>query len=178
MTSSRRFSLRALAAATLLATAAVPAAAFTLATPVTYTFTAFSSFDFEGEMISGAFTVTLPDFVTSDTVVPVDSLTSCTVVSSIGDAGICREQTFLMDISPGAVTVSFGISTPLNPGTGVYYYFDDSAFSTIGTHESTIFGTDQAGRLVVSTVPEPATWASMALGISGLMLLARRRRAR
>lgn len=176
MSAMHRFALNALAAAALLGSAASAQAVVAVPTPVTYTFTAFSSFDFSGETVSGSFTVTLPGFVTENTVVPLESLGSCTVLSSLGDPAACRQQEFLFDISPGYEVVSFGIETPSNPGTGVFYYFTSGAFSTLGTHESQLFGAQQAGRLVVSAVPEPATWLSMALGLGVLMGAAARRK--
>lgn len=176
MMSMHRFALNALAAAALLGSAAAAQAVAAVPAPVTYTFTAFSSFDFDGEMVSGAFTVTLPGFITENTIVPLGNLGSCTVVSSLGDPAACREQQFLFDILPNYEVISFGIQTPSNPGTGVFYYFNSGALSTLGTHESQLFGTEQAGRLVVSQVPEPATWLSMALGLGVLAGAAVRRK--
>lgn len=141
---------------------------------VRYDFTAFSSFNFSGEQVSGAFAVELPGFVTANTIVPLSALLSCTVVTTPDAPAACRDQGFLLDVEPGYTTVSFGIQTDLNPGTGVYYYFGEAAFSTPGTHESQLFGADQAARLVVTVVPEPGQWALLALGLGVLAATARR----
>ncbi|MBN8505078.1 MAG: PEP-CTERM sorting domain-containing protein [Burkholderiales bacterium] len=47
----------------------------------------------------------------------------------------------------------------------------------MGTHETVFFGTEQAGQLTVSVVPEPGSWALLAAGLAGLGALARRKRA-
>jgi hypothetical protein len=159
---------------TLAAIAALTASGAATA-QVRYDFTAFSSFDFDGEMFSGSFSVELPGFVTVDTSVPVASLLSCTVVASPAAPAQCRDQEFLFGFSPGTATISFGVQTDLNPGLGIFYYFDGAAFSTPGTHDSVLFGNEQAGRLTVSVVPEPGQWALLALGLVVVGARARRR---
>lgn len=157
-------------AAVSLATAfAVPAQA-----AVTYQFEAFSSFPFSGEEIipDSGFVVTVADFITSPTVIPVGDLTSCSVTTT-AEVGACRQQEFLFDIADDFDTISFGIMTTLNQQTGVFYYFDEGAFGAEGVYESGLLGTQQAGRLTVTVdggpiVPEPATWALMMLGFSAV----------
>lgn len=162
------------------ATVAMAASAGSALAQVRYDFTAFSSFASNGEQFSGSFSVELPGFVTVNTTVPVASLLSCSVVASPAASASCRDQDFLLDIVPttGETTISFGVKTDLNPGTGIFYYFDATAFSTPGTHDTVFFGTDQAGRLVVTAVPEPETYAMMLLGLGVMGAIARRRKAK
>lgn len=135
-----------------------------------------SSFDFDGEMVSGSFSLVAPDYVTTNTVFPLGSLLSCTVISSLGDPANCRDQEFKFDVSPGYGTVAFGIETPSNPGTAVYYYFNAADFSTPGAHDSQLFGSEQFAVMTVTAVPEPATAASMLAGLAVLAGLRRRLR--
>jgi len=136
-----------------------------------------SSFDFNGEMVSGSFSLVAPDYVTTRTSFPVGSLLSCEVVSSLGDLASCRDQEFLFDVSPGYGTVSFGVMTPSNPTASVYYYFNFVDFSTPGVHMSQIFGATQFATMTVTVVPEPATAASLLAGLAVLAGLRRRLRA-
>ena len=165
--------LAATAVATTLATSAASARA-----SVEYDFTALSSFpnDTTGEFFTGSFSVTVPDFLTSDTTFTVGSLTSCSVVSSLGPA-TCLDQSFLFNFTPGQQTVEFGASSATTSGIGIFYYFDPGSFGAVGTYGTTVFGTDQQGTLVVkstSSVPEPGSWLLMAAGVAAL---AGRRRA-
>lgn len=169
--------MRRPAAAALIAVGLVlPAAGANASSPVRYDFTALSSFDFSGETFSGGFSVVAPDFVTSDTTFAVADLLSCTVVASPAAPASCRDQEMLFGIFENYTTVSFGVSTANNPATGIFYYFAPTAFSTPGTHATQIFGTDQAGTLVVTVVPEPATAATLLAGLALFGLYGRRRR--
>lgn len=161
------------------ATAALTLPARSASAQVRYDFTALSSFDFNGEMFSGAFSVELPSLVTGNTLIPASSLSSCSVVPFPSAVAACGSQGFRFDIAPGYTTITFGVLTDLNPGTSIFYYFDATAFSTLGTHETVIFGTDQAGRLVVTdlaTVPEPGTFAMLVAGLGLVAVVANRRR--
>lgn len=159
-----------------LATIATLTASGAASAQVRYDFTAFSSFDINGEKFSGSFSVELPGFVTMDTSVPATSLLSCTVVTSPAAPAQCRNQEFLFGVAAGTTTISFGVQTDLNPDLGIFYYFDGAAFSTPGTHDSMFFGNDQAGRLTVSVVPEPGQWALLALGLAVVGARTRRQR--
>jgi hypothetical protein len=60
-------------------------------------------------------------------------------------------------------------------GAGSYHYFADGAFGQAGVH--VVANDDGRARLTVTTsVPEPATWAMMLLGFSGLGAALRVRR--
>lgn len=136
-------------------------------------------------MFSGDFSVVLPGFVSAltNTVVEAVDLDSCSVVSTGLDPASCRSQEFYQDIS-GYDIVSFGVMTIANPGTGIFYYFDDGAFGVAGVYDSVLLGASQAGRLTVTdlggaggAVPEPATWAMMIIGFGAAGSMIRRRRA-
>lgn len=162
-----------LLAVTALTACAVAAPAAAL---VQYDFTAYSSFPIEGEQFSGSFSYTAPDFIVPDTTVDVADLTSCEAFSNLGPV-TCREQGFISGLVDDMVTVSFGVNA-VGGTYGIFYYFVDTAFGTPGTYESTLFGTDQQGQLVVTdlgVVPEPASWAMMIAGF-GLVGGAMRRR--
>ena len=160
--------------------AAAFAAIVTFATPasatVRYDFTALSSFDFGSGFgqITGSFSYLAPTFIVPDATIPVGSLLSCTYNSTEGPA-TCADQNFLNDVVPGNETIAFGGNT-VGGGIGVYYYFDSTAFSTLGVHDTVVFGTAQQGQLTVSSAPEPATWAMMLVGFGGLGAAMRSRR--
>ncbi|WP_431052486.1 PEP-CTERM sorting domain-containing protein [Roseateles sp. L2-2] len=134
---------------------------------VVYSFTANSSYNGFG---TGAFTFTVPTFISTPDHIPLASLDSCT--SSTGTCG--ASQGFLS--MSGYDTVGF---MPDN-STTIFYYFDAGVFSQFGTFETVLFGSDQHGTLTIASVdaadvPEPASiaLAVMALGAVGA---ARRRR--
>jgi hypothetical protein len=159
----------------LFAAAAVASALFAISgvasAAVEYDFTALTAFPLDnGEVFTGSFSVTLPDFVTADIILPVASLTSCSAVSSFGPA-TCLDPSLLPSFESGYATVAISYNSATTSDVGIYYYFDASAFTAPGTYQTTVFGTDQAGTLVVSntgTVPEPDNWLLMALGAAAL----------
>ncbi|MBI1196568.1 MAG: PEP-CTERM sorting domain-containing protein [Phenylobacterium sp.] len=183
----RRTILKLAAAAAL---AGLPMAA---QAAVTYSFVADSSENFvDGSTtFTGSFEVTLADYVTSNTVVPLASLTSCSVVASNGGATSCLNQGFTFP-SPDYNWVDFGLNYE-GGENHFYYYFELGAFATNGVHESIVLGPEQHGFLTVSGspdtggpgtggpgtggVPEPATWALLIAGF-GMVGGAMRRRAR
>ena len=166
------FSLAAAAVATIVAYAA-PASATVL-----YEFKAFDLINDDPRFgsISGAFTYSAPTFITSDTTVPVGSLSSCTFNSTAGPA-TCTDQLINFDIPPNDV-IEFSGSVQGND-INVFYYFDGTALGTPGVHDSVVFGADQAAELTVSVVgggsgaPEPAIWIVMLIGFGGLGVVMR-----
>jgi PEP-CTERM motif len=139
---------------------------------VTYTFKADSAFP---DLSYGSFQFSTANFLTGDNVIPLASLTSCSVTySPTGQScGDQRLETLFYISPPFYETVKFG----LLDGSATYYYFDQGSFATLGTHSSQIFGASQFATLNVSNggVPEPASWALMIAGF-GLVGGAMRRR--
>jgi hypothetical protein len=137
---------------------------------VKYEFTAFSTFPTGVyTSVSGSFTYIAPDFVTSNTFIAPADLASCSASDSVLNPLTCSSQGFAFDVSPPQTTILFGVSGPQD--TSFDYYFDPTAFSTVGVHDTVFFGTDQAAQLAVSevsSVPEISTWAMMLLGFAGL----------
>ena len=160
---------RLFAAAAVASTLAAASGAASAA--VEYDFTALSSFALDnGEVFTGSFSVTLPGFVTANTIIPVASLNSCTAVSSFGPA-TCLDPSLLVTFAPSYATVEIAYTSATTDNVGIFYYFDPTAFGAPGTYQTVVFGADQAGTLVVSnagTVPEPDTWLLMALGAAAL----------
>jgi hypothetical protein len=136
---------------------------------VTYKFLALSSYQFGNAQTSytGGFTLTVPDFITTTTTVPLGNLSNCSVTESNGAPASCSDQIFNYNYYPGADVIQFVVSSA-NWSAAVNYYFDVDAFATVGTHDTIIFGKDQQGQLIVSAddsaVPEPASWALMVVG--------------
>lgn len=154
-------------------TAAVMAAALpmTAQAAVTYAF-AFNP----GESSQGAFSVTLANPITTDTVVPSASLTSC--FTGYADTS-CADQEFV--IQSGRTRVGFATLQLFEGdlyGFTSYAYFGLDAFTTNGIH-SDAFGEATltvSGITATAPVPEPASWALMigGLGLAGAALRGRR----
>jgi hypothetical protein len=150
------------------------------ANAVTYVFEAFSSFDRGSPEVplnyTGGFEVTVDNPITVNTVLPLASLTSCTVFANVGNP-VCTDQEFLFGFSPGTMTIAHSFSNPEAEDAGAnYYYFDLAAAATNGVWDTVFFGTEQQGRLTVTgVVPEPGTWAMLVSGL-GLVAVALRRR--
>lgn len=148
---------------------------------VTYQFEASSSFP-QGNaqsMYSGGFTLTVADFITATTTIPVAAFSSCSVNQSNNQAAACDASVFNDAYYPGSDVLQFGFSSANASGL-LNYYFDATAFGTIGTHDTMIFGADQQGRLIVSgsgsAVAEPAAWAMLIAGFGAVGTTMRRRR--
>lgn len=158
---------------------------------VLYEFTAHSSFEFgtipattvssPGESYTGSFSYLAPTFIIPDLHVPVGDLTSCSVVGSILGAAACADEEFLNSTMPaGYEIVSMGVNSSAFTG-GIFYYFALGAFGTPGTHDTVLFGADQAGTLVVTViddVPEPGTLALLGASLIALAGFLRRRLSR
>jgi hypothetical protein len=148
---------------------------------VRYDFTAFSSLDIgtPPDQYSGAFSLTVPSFVVptlAGVSFPVSSLSSCSIVALSGTPTACGAQTFQTGFGGnGEVNVAFGLAN----STRIFYYFAPGSFAAPGTYDTVLFGASQAGRLVVSVVPELSTWAMMALGLAaaGTVVTQARRRS-
>ena len=138
---------------------------------VTYDFTAFSSYEFNGVHYTGSFSLTRSNFIHPNASIPVANLTSCSITASNGETAVCAAQDFLDTIVSGYETVSLGIQAQSFNG-GIFYYFDAGSFGAPGTYDTVFFGTDQQGRLVVSgsasPMPEPAGWLMMIAGFGAI----------
>jgi len=147
---------------------------------VRYEFTANSSFEYNGEKINGGgFTFDAPNFVSHDLSLPLASLTSCSVSTTVQPSGgSCQSQDLYLSASFNYF--GFGINTTLNPQSFIYYYFAPEAFGAPGTYDSIAFA-ENSGRLVVTelagAVPEPSTWAMMLVGFGAIGTAMRRRKA-
>ena len=133
------------------------------------------TYDFSGGLLDSIqFTYVSPDFVTSARTVPAADLVSCAALKP------CTSLKFYT--RPGynpfvdELEVEF-INSDI-PAQGMYLQFDIGAFKADGSYTELVFG----GTLVVSgrpdpSVPEPATWASMIMGLGftgGMMRRSRR----
>jgi hypothetical protein len=164
----------------------IMAASTTANAAVKYDFTAFSTIPTSGiafTSVSGSFTYIAPDFVTSDTFIDA---ADCSASDSVLGPIACASQEFAFDIlGPPLNTllaILFGVITPQDivpppefPEPYFAYYFDPTAFSTIGVHDTVLFGAAQAAQLAVSEVPEISTWAMMLVGFAGLGFVGYRR---
>jgi hypothetical protein len=140
---------------------------------IRYEFTAFSSFPLGGATISGSWSAVLAGFAADGTILEASDLESCEALSSITGPLNCGPQTFQPFEYSGDV-IGFGVDL----GGSISYVFEADAFTEIGTHFTTEFGSEQAGRLVVSrvaaSVPEPSSAVLLLSAVVGGVLVRRR----
>ncbi|MEO3692131.1 PEP-CTERM sorting domain-containing protein [Roseateles paludis] len=118
---------------------------------------------------TATFSITLPDVISSDLTVPVESMISCSV-----PFGSCRQVKFVVS------SFNAGWTTPLDTpalllsseSAGVFYYFSSNAFATFGENANLANVGSPAKLTISSVVPEPGTLATMLLGLCGLVLRA------
>ena len=124
--------------------------------------------------VTGSFTYTAPDFVTSNKDVPAAALDTCT-----SPAGTCGTMQFFADSSglTGGTDLYDAIGFTVDLSTA-FYYFADGIFSTPGSFATVLFGEEQAGRLTIregaNNVPEPAPLALISIGLVALYIARRR----
>lgn len=143
---------------------------------VTYTFSGFF-----GEPLppgrsdyTASFSVSLPDFVSSNQFVPVAEMQTC-----IAPASPCVGATFHVDAKGDGLTLDPGVQAvefKSAAGYSGYYYFSAPAFSTPGSYSS-LYGFNPA--TLVVTVPEASSFAYLSIGLAfagGNVAWRRRRR--
>lgn len=168
------------AAAGLAIAAAVPAAAM-----VTYAFEGLSAFAGNNY---GRFSITLPDYVSATSVFPASQFSSCEVLSnpqlSCGAHGFTFATVSTFGINSNMI--EFAVTDGQSELNRTFFYFELGAFAADGVYDNIIFGSDQAGRLTVSSggggggggpvIPEPATWALLISGFGVVGAALRRQR--
>lgn len=162
-----------------LATASLVLAAAALApaqAAVRYTFSGSNV-----ENIPAAFSLTVPDFITVDTFFPVESLDSCSAITSS-----CGGVTFNMDgveyntppdiLTAGLQVIEFGIGD----GRAFFHYFAPTPglpFSTPGIYSTSFdFNPATLTVAVVTAVPEPMSMEMLLVGVGVMAGVLRRRR--
>lgn len=141
---------------------------------VRYTFTAFSGPEKNGEEINGGgFSLTIPNYLTSNPTYQPDALTNCWVSTTMQPTGgTCYSQDFYRNDARDYI--AFGTNTVLNPKSWTYYNFASGAFGAPGTYATVPSQGYGTGQMVVELVadidtppvPEPKTWAMMLAGLS------------
>jgi hypothetical protein len=131
----------------------------------------FSGTTLGGPLPNGAlqeFTFLSPVFITTDTLLPATSLTSCSTSYSVcGGVGFRPDNFFGAHYS----IIDFSV-----PNAGWFYYFPLDTFATVGTH-STLFNFNP-GTLTVTVTPEPSVNAFTGITLTMLLLLLGTRRLR
>ena len=144
---------------------------------IMYSFNAYSSFPDDGDTvygsITGAFTLTVSDFITAEETFSPSQLGSGSYIDGIDPEITLGNVTFNFVESNGISYNRIEFGGQFNGyDTSIYYYFADGAFGAVGIYNTVLFGEDQAARLVVSEingsqVPEPATMLLFGLGLLG-----------
>jgi hypothetical protein len=158
-----------------LAMAAVPVQA----TQVEYRFTSDSTWDFGQGHVQGSFTYVANSFLAAAQTIPVGDLASCTV--SVPAGGSCGSIAVFNPHAAGVLATYDYVGFYVNGnalGFGYYYAFPDGAFGQVGDYVSNLDGngTNPRGRLSVSLVPEPETYAQLVAGLATLGFVVRRSR--
>lgn len=162
----------------LLATAILAVLSSAADAAVRYDFTALTAYEFDGETVSGSFSLVVPDFISADSDFAASALESCAVSMTPSVPVTCGNQVFSLSQDPTHATVEFGSLSTAIGDLHTYYYFDQGAFGAVGTYSSELLGDAQEGTLTVSevsSVPEPANLAMLLAGGLGLVAFGRRR---
>jgi hypothetical protein len=105
-----------------------------------------------------------------DTITFATPITSLTLAAESNDYGTFNEYMFAYDASSTLVDAAnvLGLTSTYAPGTETFFTAAGSGIVTINVGTSNDAGGFGLGGGSVSTVPEPSTWAMMALGFAGL----------
>ena len=158
-----------------LAVLLVGAALSVQSNAATYTFSGQLPGSPDQTDFTATFSLSLPDFVFSNTLVPVAEMSSCTTHFMP-----CESVTFHIDAAADGLTQDLGVQAiefSTVDGFGWYFYFEAPAFTTPGSYAS-IYNFNP-GTLIVA-VPEPSTYSSLLLGIAltGAAVMRTRRKAK
>jgi hypothetical protein len=162
------FSIRHLVAVALIASFCSTSSA-----SVTYSFSGFFGANLPDgwQDATATFSLTLPDVISSDFTIPVESMTACSTPYST-----CLEAKFDMSAQQAGLTDKPDMQAlELSSDSGtIYYYFSPDTFTTTGQHTTLDIGSP--GTITISSsVPESSTMAYMLLGLSALALSASKR---